>query len=296
MAAPGEDLHADRDDGWCLPAPEPRGAVHTRSIVCRSFRRDDGLIDIDARFVDTRPFAYDSEFRGRCAPGSALHNMQLRVTLDRERRIQALVSAMRATPYGGCAEVNPNFQRLVGLSVGRGFRACASASAAGAHVVLSMRVAAAVRLLPERAAAACRQAEPASGGSMPCWGLRSHRPEGPAVQQLEALSAHCARSSAARPRPSAHARSAASACRCLARTRLAVLPVVDDWRTDEQTAFADRPRRLRCEARPLGLKRCARAGGSPAAAGRPLAAALLSRRNSDSSASVRRFNAAISLR
>jgi hypothetical protein len=29
---------------------------------------------------------------------------------------------MPGTPYAGCDEVNANFQRLVGLSVGRGFR------------------------------------------------------------------------------------------------------------------------------------------------------------------------------
>jgi Protein of unknown function (DUF2889) len=122
MAVPGEDLHAQLDDGWCLPPPAPREAVHTRSIVCRSFRRDDGMLDIEARFIDTRPFAYDSEFRGYCPPGSALHHMQLRLTVDRERRIHALESAMPGTPYSGCAEVNPNFQRLVGMSVARGFR------------------------------------------------------------------------------------------------------------------------------------------------------------------------------
>lgn len=122
MLAPGETTHRDIDQGWLLPAPQPREAVHTRSIVCRSFRRDDGLIDIDARFIDTRPFAYDSEFRGHCEPGAALHHMQMRVTLDQRRHIVALVSAMPGTPYAGCAGVNPNFQRLVGLSVGRGWR------------------------------------------------------------------------------------------------------------------------------------------------------------------------------
>ena len=121
-SVPGEELHADLDGGWRLPAPAPREAVHTRSIVCRSFRRDDGWIDVDGRFIDTRPFGYDSPFRGHCPPGSALHHMQLRLTVDREHRIRALVAAMPGTPYAGCAEVIPNFQRLVGLSIGRGFR------------------------------------------------------------------------------------------------------------------------------------------------------------------------------
>ena len=91
--APGEALHAGLDDGWVLPEPEARQAIQTRSIVFRSFRRDDGLIDIDARFADTRPFAYDNAFRGACAEGSALHHMQLRVTLDRKRTIVEPVAA-----------------------------------------------------------------------------------------------------------------------------------------------------------------------------------------------------------
>ena len=122
MAVPGESLHTDFDGGWLLPEPAAREAVHTRSILCRSFRRDDGLLDIDGRFIDTRPFAYDSVFRGRCQAGSALHNMQLRLTIARDRSIAALVSAMPSTPYEGCAGVNPNFQRLVGLSIAKGFR------------------------------------------------------------------------------------------------------------------------------------------------------------------------------
>ena len=195
MTATGEDLHADLDGGWRLPAPAPREAVHTRSIVCRSFRRDDGLIDIDARFIDTRPFAYHSEFRGDCAPGAALHNMQLRLTLDRERRIQALVSTMQATPYEGCADINPSFQRLVGLSVGRGFRKAMRERVGGiegcTHLIalLDAMAAAAVQAFASNAHAPqpAGQAEPvriwrldALLGS--CW---SYRPDGPVVAQLK---------------------------------------------------------------------------------------------------------------
>jgi hypothetical protein len=122
MQAPGETTHAAIDEGWLLPEPAARKTICTRSIVCRSFLRDDGLIDIDARFIDTRPFDYVNDFRGQVKAGSALHNMQMRVTLDASRTIVAVVSAMPATPYTTCPGVNPNFQRLVGLSVGRGFR------------------------------------------------------------------------------------------------------------------------------------------------------------------------------
>lgn len=122
MTSPGESAHADLDGGWVLPPPAEREAVHTRSIVCRSFRRTDGLFDVDGRFIDSRPFDYHSPFRGDCPAGSQLHNMQLRLTVDRQRHIVALQAAMPATPYSGCAGVLPNFQVLVGLSLAKGFK------------------------------------------------------------------------------------------------------------------------------------------------------------------------------
>jgi Protein of unknown function (DUF2889) len=195
MTVPGEAMHADLEGGWCLPAPAPREAVHTRSIVCRSFRRDDGLLDIDARFIDTRPFAYDSEFRGHCPPGSALHHMQLRLTVDRERRIHALASAMPGTPYSGCAEVNPNFQRLVGVSLGRGFRKTLRDTLGGTagctHMLalLEAMAAAAVQAFASNAHAPRRagQAEPVRIWRLDalldsCW---SYRSDGPVMQRLK---------------------------------------------------------------------------------------------------------------
>ena len=195
MTVPGEELHANLDGGWCLPSAAPREAVHTRSIVCRSFRRDDGLLDIDARFIDTRPFAYDSEFRGACAPGSALHNMQLRLTVDRERCIHALVSAMPGTPYSGCAEVNPNFQRLVGLSLGRGFRKALRERLGGTEgcthmlALLEAMAAAAVQAFASTAHAPRRAGQPEP---VRIWRLdalldscHSYRSDGPVMQRLK---------------------------------------------------------------------------------------------------------------
>src|SRR5574337_1152075 len=193
MTSPGEALHADLDGGWRLPAPEAREAIHTRSIVCRSFRRSDGLIEIDGRFVDTRPFAYDSEFRGRCEAGSALHDMQLRLTVDRERHVVALVSAMAATPYAGCSEVNPNFQRVVGLSLGRGFRKALRERLGGTHgcthvlALLDAMAAAAVQAFASNTHAPRRDgaAEPVRIWRLDalldsCW---SYRSDGPVVQR-----------------------------------------------------------------------------------------------------------------
>jgi hypothetical protein len=194
MTATGESMHADLDGGWCLPVPAPREAVHTRSVVCRSFRRDDGGIDIDGRFIDTRPFAYDSEFRGPCAPGVALHHMQLRLTLDGTRQIRALASAMPGTPYPGCAEINANFQRLLGLSVGRGFRKALRERLGGIEgcthmlALLDAMAAAAVQAFASNARAPRRPGEPEP---LRIWKIdalidtcHAYRADGPVVQRL----------------------------------------------------------------------------------------------------------------
>jgi len=194
LPVPGEDLHADLDRGWQLPPPAPREAVHTRSILCRGFRRDDGLFDIEARFVDTRPFAYDSEFRGHCPAGSALHHMQLRLTIDRERVIRALQSAMPGTPYAGCGDVQPNLQRLVGCSLGRGWRKTVAEHLGGVdgctHVraLLEAMAAAAVQCF-----ASARHAPRPTGAAEPVRIFRvdallgtchSYRADGPVMQRL----------------------------------------------------------------------------------------------------------------
>lgn len=181
MLSPGEPTHAAIDEGWLLPAPAERTAIHTRSIVCRSFRRSDGLIDIDARFIDTRPFDYDNEFRGRCAAGSALHNMQLRLTLDASRHVVGVVSTMPATPYASCPGVNPNFQRLMGLSVGRGFRKAVRERLGGVEGCTHMLA------LLDAMAAASMQAY-ASNGYAP---RRPDEAKPPRVWQLEALVDTC---------------------------------------------------------------------------------------------------------
>lgn len=166
MLSSGESTHAEIDGGWILPAPAARTPVHTRSVLCRSFLREDGLLEIDGRFVDTRPFEYDSEFRGICAAGAALHHMQLRLTVDSTRHIQALVSAMPGTPYAGCAEVNSNFQRLVGVSLGSGFRKILREKVGGSegctHIIalLDVMAAAAVQTFTSAGYAAQQAGQP----------------------------------------------------------------------------------------------------------------------------------------
>ncbi|MBM3556632.1 MAG: DUF2889 domain-containing protein [Alphaproteobacteria bacterium] len=105
-----------------LPAPEPRRSLHTRRIEAEGFRRDDGQWEVDARLVDTKPFAYTELFRGRREAGDAVHDIRLRLTVDDNLKVTAVAAASDHVPYATCQEVPPALSVLVGLSIGAGWR------------------------------------------------------------------------------------------------------------------------------------------------------------------------------
>ena len=114
-----------------LSPPAARRQLHTRTIVCDGFRREDGLWDIEARIVDTKPYAYDEPVRGRREAGDPVHDMKVRLTLDDAMVVRAIEVAMPATPYGTCQTAAPAFDRLVGARVGVGWRRAVNAAVGG---------------------------------------------------------------------------------------------------------------------------------------------------------------------
>jgi Protein of unknown function (DUF2889) len=105
-----------------LPAPAPRTHLHTRTIQCEGFEREDGLYDIEARIVDTKTYAVDEPFRGHREAGRPVHDMQLRLTLDRTMTVRAIEVTTNHAPYDVCPSVAPGYQALVGAKVGGGWR------------------------------------------------------------------------------------------------------------------------------------------------------------------------------
>lgn len=95
--------------------------MHRREIDLRGYRRADGLFDIEAHLVDTKSYGFEQEERGWMEPGSQLHGMWIRLTIDEEMVIQACEAASDHTPYAVCPQAAPNFARLAGLKIGAGF-------------------------------------------------------------------------------------------------------------------------------------------------------------------------------
>ncbi len=122
-----------------LSAAVAREPIHTRTIVLNGYRRADGNFDIEATLSDTKAYDFTLNDRGTLAPGENIHGMQMRWTVTPEYEILAVEAAMNDTPYGLCPQVAPNFGRLAGLRIGRGFLKAAAARVAGPEGCVHLR-------------------------------------------------------------------------------------------------------------------------------------------------------------
>jgi len=108
-----------------MPGLEPTAArepLHRRAIEIRGYRREDGLYDIEGHLTDTKPHDFRLAAGVRRA-GEPVHDMWLRITVDRELRIVDAAAAMDGVPYAGhCDAIVPAYRRLVGLAIRPGFQ------------------------------------------------------------------------------------------------------------------------------------------------------------------------------
>ncbi|PCI46607.1 MAG: hypothetical protein COB51_06935 [Moraxellaceae bacterium] len=104
-----------------FPSAVPRTHLHTRTIDCKGYLRDDGLWDIEARLVDTKTYTIENRWRGALQPGDPVHNMGLRLTIDHDFIVREVATTMDDQPHQVCNEVLVNFQRLIGLKIGPGW-------------------------------------------------------------------------------------------------------------------------------------------------------------------------------
>jgi hypothetical protein len=105
-----------------LPPAVPRQHLHTRSVTYRGFLREDGLWEIEGEMTDAKTYAFDMRERGPMAPGDPVHGMSLRVTVDDAMKIHAIAASMDFTPFGECTRGEDPVQRMVGVTMGPGWR------------------------------------------------------------------------------------------------------------------------------------------------------------------------------
>ncbi len=105
-----------------LPPPVEREHLHTREMAFRGYRRADGLWDIDGRLTDVKTYSFPNEFRGEIAAGEPIHDMWLRVTIDEDFVVHDIEAVTDGAPFQVCPAITPNFKKMIGTRMGRGWR------------------------------------------------------------------------------------------------------------------------------------------------------------------------------
>jgi hypothetical protein len=104
-----------------LPPTIEREPLHTRSIELRGYKRADGHFDIEGHLVDTKPFDFKLA-AGLRPKGEPIHDMWLRITVDRNLVIVDAAASTDAMPYvGDCDTITPAYKKLVGLAIRPGY-------------------------------------------------------------------------------------------------------------------------------------------------------------------------------
>ena len=109
-----------------MPLPTPaadRQLKHRRNVDVQVFARGDGLWEVDAVLVDTKTRTLQMADGPRPA-GTPIHEMLLRLVVDRQLNVLEAGSETRWMPYPGhCDDHGDAYQALAGLNLLKGFRA-----------------------------------------------------------------------------------------------------------------------------------------------------------------------------
>ena len=98
-----------------------RKPLHTRTVTCAAFARDDDLIDIEGTLLDIKPYPFLLPERGVVQPGEAVHEMKLVITIDRSFLIVDAKAQTLHSPYRICSSINESYRQIIGLRIEPGF-------------------------------------------------------------------------------------------------------------------------------------------------------------------------------
>ncbi len=99
-----------------------RQAMHTRTVTCHGYKREDGLWDIEGHMVDTKPYAFMNEDRGGFINANEpLHGMSVRLTIDEQFTIHDVEAVTDWSPFKHCPDIAGVFKGLIGVSIGYGW-------------------------------------------------------------------------------------------------------------------------------------------------------------------------------
>lgn len=104
-----------------LPTPPSRRLLHTRVLAMHCFERSDGAVEVEGHLTDTKPFDLHFSDRSIRPAGVPIHDVLLRLTIDRNLEIIAAEAAMPVGAHASCIGATPSYRALVGLRIGEGW-------------------------------------------------------------------------------------------------------------------------------------------------------------------------------
>ncbi|CAG4890655.1 DUF2889 domain-containing protein [Paraburkholderia saeva] len=109
-----------------LSPPVSRQLRHRRAIRAEAYEREDGLWDIEACLTDEKP--RDVVLASGVRPnGLPIHELWLRITIDRKLNVVDAEASSDWVPYPGiCQTASPAYRALIGLNLFNNFRRDAS--------------------------------------------------------------------------------------------------------------------------------------------------------------------------
>ncbi|RDK04624.1 DUF2889 domain-containing protein [Paraburkholderia lacunae] len=114
-----------------LSPPVSRQLRHRRAIRAEAHERADGLWDVEACLTDEKP--RDVVLASGVRPkGQPIHELWLRITIDRKLNVVDAEASSDWVPYPGlCQASNPAYRALIGLNLFQNFRSDAARLLAG---------------------------------------------------------------------------------------------------------------------------------------------------------------------
>ena len=114
-----------------LPQPVAREEMHCRTIEMRGYRREDGLFDIEGSIKDVKPTPYQPSGGRYVEPGTHLHEMWVRLTIDDNLVVQEVHGSTDFAPFPECPGAAPGLAVLKGANMGKGWRKALSERLSG---------------------------------------------------------------------------------------------------------------------------------------------------------------------
>jgi hypothetical protein len=124
--------------GRMLPSPAQRTPLHNRTLTFRGYARADGLWDMEGELLDLKHYDH-LHGNGTRAAGEPVHHILVRVTVDAQLRIQDIQTSMNRTPFGECGVADQHVRRMVGQTMGRGWRKAIDTAMGGLHGCTHLR-------------------------------------------------------------------------------------------------------------------------------------------------------------